>query len=67
MEILQKIVYTSVYNLLNMSTVLKDRSKFRPRTCNEGLQREYRCICTVCVQVQLYCLFNGGWEVISTL
>ena len=39
-----------------MSTVLKDKGKFRPLFYHEGLEKEYRCSCTVSLTLVLYVL-----------
>jgi len=43
---------------MSMSTILKDKGKFHPRTSHEGLEREYRCNFTVSLTLALYV---GGW------
>jgi hypothetical protein len=58
MEILQRLSLHRYIHLMCTSTVLKDKGKFHPRTCHEGLEREYRYSCTVSLTVALYV---GEW------
>ena len=43
---------------MSMSTILKDKGKFQPRTCHEGLEREYRYNFTISLTLALYV---DGW------
>jgi len=43
-EILQRLSLHQYIHLMSMSSILKDKGKFHPRTCHEGLERENRYI-----------------------
>jgi hypothetical protein len=54
MEILQRLSLHQYTHLMSVSTVLKDKCKFHPRTCREVLEREHRYSGTVSLTVALY-------------
>jgi len=57
-EILQNFSLHRYIHLMSMSTILKDKGKFQPRTCHEGLEREYRYNFTISLTLALYV---DGW------